>query len=210
MSLTSALAGVDWPAFLLAMAIVELTPGPNMGWLAAHAARTGRKAGLKAVAGITGGLCVQLIAAVTGLAALIMASPVLYEGLRWTGVVFMLFLAWEAWREDGSGVYHERDSAAGLWRGFAANVLNPKTFLFYLSMASAFADPARGAVWVQGLALGAVHILVSIGVHTGIVLFGHSFGARLGDYIRSWPVRLAFALMLAGFAVWLAVSTARH
>ena len=49
-------ASLDWPAFIVAMLAVELTPGPNMGWLATLSARAGRKHGLKAVAGITLGL----------------------------------------------------------------------------------------------------------------------------------------------------------
>ena len=54
---------IDWLAFLVAMALVELTPGPNMGWLTAQSAQMGRKVGFMAVAGITLGLCVQLVAA---------------------------------------------------------------------------------------------------------------------------------------------------
>ena len=72
---------IDWIAFLIAMAAVELTPGPNMGWLAALSAQYGRAAGLRAVVGITLGLTVQLLAAATGLSTLLAELPVLYEAL---------------------------------------------------------------------------------------------------------------------------------
>jgi threonine/homoserine/homoserine lactone efflux protein len=210
MSLTGLLSGLDWPAFLMAMALIELTPGPNMSWLATLAARGGRRAGLSAVAGITAGLTIQLIGAVTGLAALIVAAPQLYEGVRWAGIGFMLFLAWEAWRETGGGVYQEAAAEGSVWRGLIANILNPKTFVFYLSMLSQFADAARGPVWLQGVILGSVHILVSVLVHGAIVLFGDRLGAPLRRYMQAWPVRLGFALGLVGLAAWMAVSTARR
>ena len=54
---------IDWLAFLVAMAVVELTPGPNMGWLTALSAQKGRRTGFMAVLGITLGLAVQLVAA---------------------------------------------------------------------------------------------------------------------------------------------------
>ena len=72
------LGHVDWPAFLIAMAAVELTPGPNMGWLGTLSAKSGRRAGMTAVAGVTLGLLVQLVAAATGLSALLSESPILY------------------------------------------------------------------------------------------------------------------------------------
>lgn len=198
---------VNWPAFLIAMAVVELTPGPNMGWLAALSAQKGRRAGLFAVAGITLGLAVQLVAAATGLSALMAGKAWLYETLRWAGVAFMLYLALEAWRDTGVAATVRKHEMAGFRRGLIANLLNPKALVFYLVIVGQFAQESAGPVWLQIVALGLIHLAVAIAVHTAIVLAGYSLGARLEAYRASPLVRGGFALTLAGIAVWIAVST---
>ncbi len=199
---------LDWTAFLLAMAIVELTPGPNMGWLATLSAQSGRRIGLMAVAGVTLGLFIQLLAAATGVSAMLANVPSLYELLRWGGVLFMLYLAWEAYADTGSASAARISGRNGFVRGVVANVLNPKALVFYLLIVGQFADPLTGPVWRQILMLGLIHLGVSILVHSLIVLLG----ARLGKHLDTWrtsPIaRLTFSLLLVGIAVWIAISTA--
>lgn len=203
------LGHVDWPTFLIAMAAVELTPGPNMGWLAALSAKSGRRAGMMAVAGVTLGLLVQLVAAATGLSALLSESSVLYESLRWAGVAFMLFLAWEAFADTGSAPNVRGDGRTGFRRGLVANLLNPKALLFYLIIVGQFADPSAGPVWIQIVILGLLHLTVAILVHVNIVLMGASLGAAFERWRTSLPARIGFALALVAIAVWIGVSTGR-
>jgi threonine/homoserine/homoserine lactone efflux protein len=203
------LGHVDWPAYLIAMAAVELTPGPNMGWLAALSAKSGRRAGMMAVAGVTLGLFVQLVAAATGLSALLAEFPLVYEALRWAGVAFMLYLAWEAFADTGSASAVRGDGRAGFRRGLVANLLNPKALAFYLLIIGQFADPALGEIWIQIVLLGLVHLALAILVHIGIVLLGASLGAVLERWRTSLPVRLGFAIALVGIAAWIGVSTGR-
>jgi threonine/homoserine/homoserine lactone efflux protein len=203
------LGHVDWPAYLIAMAAVELTPGPNMGWLAALSAKSGRRAGMMAVAGVTLGLFVQLVAAATGLSALLAEFPLVYEALRWAGVAFMLYLAWEAFADTGSASAVRGDGRAGFRRGLVANLLNPKALVFYLLIIGQFADPALGEIWIQIVLLGLVHLALAILVHIGIVLLGASLGAVLERWRTSLPVRLGFAIALVGIAAWIGVSTGR-
>lgn len=198
---------VDWSAFLIAMAAVELTPGPNMGWLAALSAQKGRTAGFLAVVGITLGLAVQLVAAATGLSALLASSPLIYEMLRWSGVAFMLYLALEAWRDTGSASAVRGDALAGFRRGLIANLLNPKALVFYLVVVSQFAQPGAGALWLQIVLLGLIHLSLAIAVHVVIVLLGSHLGALLERYRTAPAVRATFALMLAGIAIWIAITT---
>ena len=200
---------VNWLAFLGAMAVVELTPGPNMGWLTALSAQRGRRVGFTAVAGITLGLAVQLLAAATGFSALISKHPFAYEVLRWAGVCFMLYLAWEAWRETGEASPGRAGGLEGFRRGFIANLLNPKALVFYIAVVSQFASCGGTPGAGQILLLGSAHIGVSVLVHSGLVLLGAGLGETLAAYRRSLPARAGFALMLAGVAIWLAFSTAR-
>ena len=84
-------------AFALTALIIEITPGPNMTYLAALSLSSGLRTGLAAVAGIALGLLTYGIVATFGLAAAVDDAPLLYGFLRWAGVLFLLWLAWESW-----------------------------------------------------------------------------------------------------------------
>ena len=201
--------GLNWGGFLLAMLVVELTPGPNMGWLTALSAQSGRVAGFRAVAGITLGLTVQMLAAATGLSTLIAGHDLVYEVIRWSGVAFMIYLAFGAWRESGVGSAGRIASSDGFGRGLIANLLNPKALVFYIAVVGQFADPERGSFVSQILILGTCHLILALIVHTAIVLLGSSLGQSLRKWQSSWQVRGGFAVSLLGIALWIAVSTQR-
>ena len=87
-------------AFALTCFVIEITPGPNMAYLAALSLSQGVRAGIAAVAGIALGLSVYGVAASLGLSAVIDNSAFLYETLRWGGVAYLLWLAWDAWAAE--------------------------------------------------------------------------------------------------------------
>lgn len=79
--------------FAIAALLIELSPGPNMGYLAIVAAQRGRRAGLLVVVGIALGLSCYLALAVVGVAEELLADRRIYETLRWFGIGYMLWLA---------------------------------------------------------------------------------------------------------------------
>lgn len=198
------LSSLDWAGFLFAVAIIELTPGPNMGWLAALTLKEGRKAGLGAVGGIASGLSLQLLAAVTGLTALIASAPAVLTTLHWAGVAFMLYLAADALLDTGRQTANGT-GGRGFRRGFIANVLNPKALAFYVLLISQFVNPDDGPIWLQSLALGIIHLAVATLVHVGIVVLASRMGDRLERWRTSLAARVTFASLLAGIAIWLAL-----
>jgi threonine/homoserine/homoserine lactone efflux protein len=197
--------------FFIAVALVELTPGPNMGYLAALAASEGRAAGLRAVAGVTLGLAAYLLASVIGLAEVIGASPMIFGALRWAGVLFLFYLAFEAWRASGESspahIDGSRSARAPFWRGMIANLLNPKAALFYVALLPGFASPDYGPFWRQALVFGIVHLAVSVVVHCAIVLGAARAGALLAAADRGVVLRRALAVAIALIAIWLAWET---
>lgn len=199
---------VLWP-FLLAVSLVELTPGPNMAYLAALSAAEGRGAGLRAVAGVTLGLALYMIAAVAGVAELIAAAPLLYGLLRWAGVAYLTYLAWEAWRgSEETSPGHARDGDhAPFYRGLIANLLNPKAAVFYVTLLPGFIASDHAPFWVQALLLGSVHIAVSIVVHGAIVLGAARAGVVLARMGQDARVRRGLAVGIGLIAVWLAWET---
>lgn len=202
--------------FLLAVALIEFTPGPNMGYLAIVGSRWGRAAGLATVAGVTAGLAIYLLAAVIGLAEAVVRVRWLYEALRWAGVLYLFWVAVETWRgEAETSPGHARgepDHRRLFLRGFVANLLNPKAAIFYAVLLPGFIDAGRGSVAIQAVTLGLIHLTISVVVHTTIVLT--AAGAR--PAMLAWEVaggsgalRKGFAIALGAIALWIAWETRR-
>ena len=196
--------------FLAAVALMELTPGPNMGWLAIVSLSQGRTAGLAAVAGITLGLTVWMVAAAFGLTEVVLIRPALYQAIRWAGVGFLLWLAWDAWRSTGDGADAapiETRRRALFRRGLIGNLLNPKAALLYVVLLPGFIRPAQGPLLAQALTLGSLHVVVSVVVHSVIVLTAARAGGALLTRAQGPGMRAAMALGLVAVAVWTAWET---
>ena len=195
--------------FLIAVALIELTPGPNMGWLALVALARGRLAGFAAVAGVTLGLAVWMLAAAYGLTEVFSVWPPLYQGLRWAGVLFLLWLGWEAWRAPTIEAAPTPDgrSLRGLFvRGLMGNLLNPKAAVFYVALLPTFMRPDHGAPLSQALTLGSLHLAVAVLVHSLIVIAGAG-AARLAPRMQGRALRAVMAGGLIVVAAWLAWET---
>ena len=196
--------------FLAAVALMELTPGPNMGWLAIVSLSQGRTAGLAAVAGITLGLTLWMVAAAFGLTEVVLLWPALYQTIRWAGVGFLLWLAWDAWRSTGDGADAapiETRRRALFRRGLIGNLLNPKAALLYVVLLPGFIRPAQGPLLAQALTLGSLHVVVSVVVHSVIVLTAARAGGALLTRAQGPRMRAAMALGLIAVAVWTAWET---
>ncbi|KAF0232016.1 MAG: lysine exporter protein [Beijerinckiaceae bacterium] len=195
--------------FALTALIIELTPGPNMAWLAALSLAEGRRAGLAAVAGVSLGLAGIGVAAVFGLAAVLDGNRILYDVLRYAGSVFLLYLAWEGWRGAEGNNGEKSGRAAAFGRALAQNLLNPKAALFYIAVMPMFLVPGRQDVMAQSLVLVVIYVSVATAVHAGIVLFA----ASLRPYLVAGPherlVRRLLAVSLALVAIWFFWSTHR-
>ncbi|NAZ37836.1 LysE family translocator [Rubellimicrobium sp. CFH 75288] len=192
------------PALLLASLLVELTPGPNMAWLAIVAGAEGVRVGLAAVAGVALGLALAGAAAALGLAALVAASPALYEALRWGGAAYLLWLAWDGWRgaAETAPPLPGRQARRAFRRGLVTNLLNPKAGVFFVAVLPGFVDPGA-PVLGQTLWLTAGYVLVATAVHAGIVLLAGQARRLLLDPARERRARRALSVALALVALWL-------
>lgn len=197
---------VNLPAYLWAVALVELTPGPNMAYLAVVAARHGRRAGFETVVGITLGLGVYLAATVAGLGELIAVSPVVLPVLRWLGAAYLVWLAVDVLAGTDPRTGAAETSPSGLrngMRGFITNILNPKAAVFYLVFLPGFLDPSLGDLTGQMVGLGSIHLAVSVAVHALIVQTAAASRPRLARRMQTFSVRAGFAFALALTAVWI-------
>ncbi len=195
-------------AFALTAIAIELTPGPNMVWLAIVAASAGRRAGFAAVAGVALGLAIVGTAAAFGLAAVMAGSPVAYQVLRWAGIAYLLWLAWDGWRDaDDPPEQAGLGASLGTYfqRGLLTNLLNPKAFLFYITVLPGFA-PAPAAL-PDVLVLTAIYVVVATLIHAGIVAAAGAARDWLMFKERAIRVRRALALLLVGVALWVVWKT---
>lgn len=194
-------------SFLLTSLLIELTPGPNMTWLAVLGARAGRAAALSAVAGIALGLAFAGLVAGVGLSALVTAEPWAFNSLRWLGSAYLLWLAFDAWSDaDGKGKAEPRQSGRHFLQGLLTNVLNPKAYLFYAAILPQFLgvdeDPAT-----QIAILTAAYVAVATTVHAAIALAAGSLAGWLAVSPQAVLIRRAMALSIAAVAVWFFIAT---
>lgn len=192
--------------FAITSAIIEITPGPNMAYLALVAATDGRKRGYAAVAGVALGLAIIGIAAALGLAALINASPVLYQTLRWGGVLYLLWLAWVGWRGDGNAktlAAPGSDLLRYFKRGLITNLLNPKAAVFYVAVLPGFVSP-DGHLLGQTITLSLIYVAIATAIHASIVTAAGAARIWLQNPERERFVRRVLSVALALVAVWFA------
>jgi threonine/homoserine/homoserine lactone efflux protein len=197
-------------AFALTALIIEITPGPNMTYLAALSLSSGMRTGFAAVAGIAIGLMTYGIVAALGLAALIDSSPLLYGILRWGGVAYLLWLAWEAWSSERETSPDATDGPGDRpWiafrRGLITNLLNPKAAVFYVAVLPEFIRPG-GSVVSQTLALSAVYVTIATAIHASIVALAGSLQSSVASNNRRL-VRRLLAVALVIIAIWFALTT---
>jgi threonine/homoserine/homoserine lactone efflux protein len=179
------------PLFLAATLALTLTPGPAVLFIVTRSAGGGRRAGLLSVAGVGLGNAVHALATSLGLAAVLAGSPAAFTAVRWLGAAYLVGLGVRKLADRGPGALAAADDAGAappagrtvLGQAFLVALLNPKTALFFLAFLPQFAEPARGAMALQLLALGALFVAVAV---TTDVLYALAAGT-IGAFLRRNP-----------------------
>ena len=198
-------------AFLLTSLVVVVTPGSGALYTVATGLSHGARSSVFASVGCTIGIVPAMLAAVTGLAAVMHSSAIAFQTIKWVGVAYLLYLAWVTWRDKSELVADTADSERpGPWRitwiGVAINVLNPKLTLFFFAFLPQFIDPARPPVG-QMLYLSAVFMAMTFVVFS---LYG-MFAAGVRTHVIRRPrvvtsMRRTFATTYVALAARMAVT----
>jgi threonine/homoserine/homoserine lactone efflux protein len=199
--------------FTLTAVLIELTPGPNMAYLAALALASGKRVGFAAVAGICLGLTGIGILAAFGLAAFLDQVPLAYEALRYCGAAFMFYLAWEGWQGAAGEGDHALTARGAFIRALITNLLNPKAALFYVAVLPLFLDAssakADGGLGGQTFVLAAIYVAIATLIHLLIVLFADALRPYLVSGNREKITRRILSASLALVALWFFLGTRR-
>ena len=196
------------PEFLAAAVLIELTPGPNMAWLALLGASRGRIAALAAVAGIALGLSIAGAAAAFGVSALIGTTPWLFQALRWAGSLYLLYLGWDSWRDSMAPRETQFDEPLQRYfgQGLLSNMLNPKAYLVFAAVLPQFVNPIQPLL-TQLITLSALYVGVATVIHAAIAMLAGSFNSFFADRAKARMLGRVFALLLVAIAIWFFYAT---
>jgi threonine/homoserine/homoserine lactone efflux protein len=202
--------------FILAAFVLVITPGPNMIYLISRSITQGKKAGLMSLAGIIAGFTFHITMVSVGLTAVLFTVPYVYTTLKFLGVFYLLYLAFQAVNPNSQGLFETRkdlkeDKPTKLFSmGFFTSVLNPKIAVFYLSFFPQFIKPEFGSVFFQSIQLGLTQMCVSFTINFLIVLSAARMAVWFGENpfwikIQKWVM----ASVLSALAVRMALDKAK-
>lgn len=187
-----------------------LIPGPAVLLVLARGASSGRPVGLATAAGIAAGDGVHTIMATFGLSAVLMTSATAFNLVKYAGAAYLVILGIRAFfeRSEDIGIPSARalPPSAAFRQAVMAEVLNPKTALFFLAFLPQFVHPERGSVVAQFATLGVVFVLMSLCYSSLVALAADRVGHWLRRHRRigRWQGKLVGALYL-GLGLRLAV-----
>ncbi|PVX97561.1 LysE family translocator [Paraburkholderia unamae] len=157
--------------FLVAVFLLNVTPGPDTAYIVGRSVAQGRGAGLVSALGISAGCCVHSLACAFGLTALLAASATAFTVIKIVGAIYLVYLGVRLvlTKQEASLATGEAP-AAGAARplrqlflsGFWTNVLNPKVVLFFVSFFPQFVSTESAHKALAFLTLGAVFVVMSM------------------------------------------------
>ncbi len=192
-------------AFLLTSLIIVATPGTGVLYTLAAGLSRGARASVVAAVGCTLGIVPHLVAAITGLAALLHTSALAFQILKYLGVAYLLFMALSTLRDKSALIVEETAPLSAtrvIVSGILINILNPKLTIFFFAFLPQFVSATEANASLRMLELSAIFMLVTLGV---FVVYG-VFAAAVRNHVISRPrvltwMRRAFGgafIVLAG------------
>lgn len=197
--------------YLLTSLVVVLIPGAGMIYTVSTALIHGRRAGVIAALGCTAGIVPHLLATILGLAAVLHASALAFQGLKYAGVAYLFYLAYATWRDRSAFAVETgavRCSAASLIaKAFLLNILNPKLTIFFLAFLPQFIQPGAGDPLRPLLILSATFMGMTFAVFVLYGLLAHLFRTAVieSTRVQTW-LRRGFAASFAGLGANLALA----
>jgi len=197
--------------FMGAALALLLLPGPAVLYITARSASQGRIAGLVSVLAIETANFMQAVAAALGLSAILLSSALAFDVVKYLGAAYLIYLGIRKLVTGDNGAENEavkQESLARIyWQGFAVNILNPKTALFFFAFLPQFIDPAKGNVVGQNLLLGAIFVGMAIITDSMYALLASSLAGKLTGHKRFQKGQRYFAgLVYIGLGITTALA----
>jgi threonine/homoserine/homoserine lactone efflux protein len=174
-------------AFLLTSLVVVASPGTGVLYTMAAGLSRGARASVTAAVGCTLGIVPHMLAAVTGLAALLHTSAVAFQTLKYLGVTYLLLIAWRTLKEKGALTVENSTTPRSAMRVIVSavlvNILNPKLTIFFFAFLPQFVNANDPNALIRMVELSAVFMLLTLVV---FVAYG-TFAAAIRKHVISRP-----------------------
>jgi threonine/homoserine/homoserine lactone efflux protein len=190
-------------AFLLTSLIVVATPGTGVLYTMSAGLSRGARASVVAAVGCTLGIVPHMVAAITGLAALLNTSAVAFQTLKYLGVAYLVYMAWSTRKDSGALTVDEKSSprsaASVIVSGVLVNILNPKLTIFFFAFLPQFVPADQPGALPHMVVLSAVFMLLTFVIFVGYGVFA----AAIRTHVVSRPqvLRWMRRVFAAGFVV---------
>ena len=199
------------PEFLLASLIVVLIPGTGVVYTITTGLTLKWRASLAAALGCTLGIIPHILASILGLSAVMNMSAQVFSVLKWAGALYLLYLAWNMWREAGALEIKKNSAETSfmkiILKAIAINLLNPKLTIFFFAFLPLFVSQNSTSPTLEMILLSVVFMGLTLIVFALYGILASGISAYLMNSARAVKrMQQAFALILAGFAVKLALS----
>jgi len=194
---------IDWQlysAFLGVVFLLAITPGTDNLYILTRTLSDGKEAGFLAALGISFGLVFHITAATLGLAQLFQNAPGAYAAIRWLGILYLLYLAFQVFRAKNK-VLSTSDQVENLPKykiikqAMTLCLFNPKLLIFFVAFLPQFSNPTIGPINTQLFVLGLSFAIESLLVFLGMVIFV----APLGHFLRTRPQFWKWQGRITGF-----------
>ena len=198
----------DYGAFVVAVIVFLLIPGPGNLALISSTGKGGIPGGLAATLGLILGDQVLMWAAVAGVAALLAATPTAFAAVQWRGAGY---LAWLGFRmltaKPGAGPILNIRPRQYLQQAFFITLLNPKAIVFYMAFFPLFVDPTQhpGLPTFAAMAATIAALTLAYGLVVTLLTYHLADRLRQNPSISKWLQKFA-GLMLIGFGIRLVLS----
>lgn len=198
--------------FLVTTLVIVATPGTGVLYTLAAGLSRGARASIIAAAGCTLGIVPHIVAAITGLAALLHTSALAFATLKYLGVGYLLYMAWITARDKSALNVAEETAAPSATKvitsGILINILNPKLTIFFFAFLPQFVSADEPSAFLRMLELSAVFMLVTLVVFIGYGVFAASVRRHVVSSPRvvTW-MRRVFAGSFAALGARLALAT---
>jgi threonine/homoserine/homoserine lactone efflux protein len=197
--------------FLLTTLIVVISPGTGVLYTLAAGLSRGPRASIVAAFGCTLGIVPHMAAAILGLAALLHTSAIAFETLKYLGVAYLLYMAWNTLKEHGAlrieGDVRVRSSFQVIVEAVLINLLNPKLSIFFFAFLPQFVQAGEQQPLERMLLLSGVFMLLTFVVFVGYGLFASAIRRHVisRPRILAW-MRRTFAAAFVALGAKLALS----
>jgi threonine/homoserine/homoserine lactone efflux protein len=195
--------------YTIGAAVIIIAPGPDFLYVTARGMAQGRKAGILSAAGISMGLLIHTLLAALGLSAVLNASRMAFDVLKYIGAAYLFYLGFKALTAQNGFMHSETgtscDTTAVFRQGVLTNVLNPKAMITFMAFIPQFMRPEEGNSTIQVFLLGGIIALLAI-LWFGLVGY---FAGSLGRWLlKRQSVQRALRWVTGGMLMGLGVKLA--